>query len=748
MKQERNDIIQLDFSEEMRTSYRDYSVSVIIARALPDVRDGLKPVQRRILYAMSELNLDPKKPHRKSARIVGDTMGKFHPHGDSSIYDALVHMTEDYSLSIPLVDGHGNFGSIDGDGAAAMRYTEARLSEGAMTLLEHLDDGLVEFIPNFDDSEKEPTVLPAMLPNLLINGTTGIAVGMATNIPPHNPVEVIDGAIALMHDPYLSTNELMALIPGPDFPTGGTVINASDLRTLYDTGEGRIRIRAKAEIENGEYGRKNIVITEIPFTVAGSKSRLVESLVNVMRDKVFDEISDIRDESSKEGIRIVIEVKKDRDPENLLNGLYKKTAMEDTYSANFLAVKNKQPMLFTLKTLLQEFIDFQEELYTKEYRHLLAKAQARLEIVGGLIRAVDVIDVIIEVLRGSTSIRQARTCLMCGDITDIRFKTPEASKIAATFDFTERQADAILSMQLSKLIGLEILRLHEENDDLVKKIKQYEKILGKKSELYKVIEQQLLVFRDRFAQARKTVITDLNAKEYIVEEKIEDLYVLIDRFGYTKAIDASTYQKTQEETLREFSHIVRMKSNDRLCLFTAEGNLHQLKAAAIPRTRVREKGTLLQTLTKVGQENILLYIPFEQLFESQLLFVTKNGLIKQVSGIEFDTSRTVVTTTKLEPGDTLCGISALSAAEVLSGHRKVILLTEKGLSLGFALEEVPELKKTSKGVKAIALEKNDSVAYATAVSDKAETFSFEGKEYSARKVRNRKRGAKGQNAAL
>ena len=748
MKQERNDIIQLDFSEEMRTSYRDYSVSVIIARALPDVRDGLKPVQRRILYAMSELNLDPKKPHRKSARIVGDTMGKFHPHGDSSIYDALVHMTEDYSLSIPLVDGHGNFGSIDGDGAAAMRYTEARLSEGAMTLLEHLDDGLVEFIPNFDDSEKEPTVLPAMLPNLLINGTTGIAVGMATNIPPHNPVEVIDGAIALMHDPYLSTNELMALIPGPDFPTGGTVINASDLRTLYDTGEGRIRIRAKAEIENGEYGRKNIVITEIPFTVAGSKSRLVESLVNVMRDKVFDEISDIRDESSKEGIRIVIEVKKDRDPENLLNGLYKKTAMEDTYSANFLAVKNKQPMLFTLKTLLQEFIDFQEELYTKEYRHLLAKAQARLEIVGGLIRAVDVIDVIIEVLRGSTSIRQARTCLMCGDITDIRFKTPEASKIAATFDFTERQADAILSMQLSKLIGLEILRLHEENDDLVKKIKQYEKILGKKSELYKVIEQQLLVFRDRFAQARKTVITDLNAKEYIVEEKIEDLYVLIDRFGYTKAIDASTYQKTQEETLREFSHIVRMKSNDRLCLFTAEGNLHQLKVAAIPRTRVREKGTLLQTLTKVGQENILLYIPFEQLFESQLLFVTKNGLIKQVSGIEFDTSRTVITTTKLEPGDTLCGISALSAAEVLSGHRKVILLTEKGLSLGFALEEVPELKKTSKGVKAIALEKNDSVAYATAVSDKAETFSFEGKEYSARKVRNRKRGAKGQNAAL
>lgn len=748
MKQERNDIIQLDFSEEMRTSYRDYSVSVIIARALPDVRDGLKPVQRRILYAMSELNLDPKKPHRKSARIVGDTMGKFHPHGDSSIYDALVHMTEDYSLSIPLVDGHGNFGSIDGDGAAAMRYTEARLSEGAMTLLEHLDEGLVEFIPNFDDSEKEPTVLPAMLPNLLINGTTGIAVGMATNIPPHNPVEVIDGAIALMHDPFLSTDDLMALIPGPDFPTGGTIVNGSDLRALYDTGEGRIRIRAKAEIENGDYGRKNIVITEIPYSVAGSKSRLVESLVNVMRDKVFDEISDIRDESSKEGIRIVIEVKKDRDPENLLNGLYKKTAMEDTYSANFLAVKDKQPMLFTLKTMLQEFIDFQEELYTKEYRHLLDKAEKRLEIVGGLIRAVDVIDIIIEVLRGSASVKQARTCLMTGDITDIKFKTAEAPSIAASFDFTERQADAILAMQLSKLIGLEILKLHEENDDLLKEIKRYQKILGKKSELYKVIEQQLLVFRERFAQPRKTVIADLNAKEYVVEEKIEDLYVLIDRFGYTKAIDATTYQKTQEETLREFPHIVRMKSNDRLCLFTAEGNMHQLKAAAIPRTRVKEKGTLLQTLTKVGQETVLLYIPFEQMFDSQLLFVTKSGLIKQVSGVEFDTSRTLVSTTKLEPGDQLCGVTAMSAAEVLSGHMKVILLTEKKLSLGFPLEEVPELKKTSKGVKAITLEKKDTVVYGTAVSDKTDTFTFDGKEYNARKVRNRKRAAKGQNAAL
>ena len=358
-------IIQLDFSEEMRNSYRDYAVRDNIARALPDIRDGLKPVQRRILYAMKELGLAPDKPHRKSARIVGDTMGKYHPHGDSSIYDALVHMTEDFSLSIPLVDGHGNFGSIDGDSAAAMRYTEARLSSGAMTMLDNLDKGLVPFGPNFDESEKEPLVLPATLPNLLLNGTTGIAVGMATNIPPHNPSEVIDGVIAYMDDPDISTYELMQYIKGPDFPTGAIITNADDIRTIYETGEGKLKLRARTEIEDSDYGRKNIVITEIPYTVAGNKQKLLESLVTLTKDKVFDEIYDVRDESSKEGIRLVVEVKKDRNVENLLNGLYKKTALEDTYGVNFLAVKDKQPFTFTLKGVIDEFVHFQEELYTK-----------------------------------------------------------------------------------------------------------------------------------------------------------------------------------------------------------------------------------------------------------------------------------------------------------------------------------------------------------------------------------------------
>lgn len=748
MNNDKDSIIQLDYAEEMKTSFRDYAMSVIIARAIPDVRDGLKPVQRRILYAMKELGLDPKKPHRKSARIVGDTMGKYHPHGDSSIYEALVHMSEDYSLAVPLVDGHGNFGSIDGDGAAAMRYTEARLSEGAMTMLDHLDQGLVEFVPNFDDSEKEPAVLPAMLPNLLINGTSGIAVGMTTNIPPHNPVEVIDGAIAVMHDPAITTEELMQLIPGPDFPTGGTIVNGDELVNLYNTGEGKIRIRAKAAIEPGDNGKKNIVITEIPYTAAGSKSRLVEALVAAMREKTFEEISDVRDESSKEGIRIVVEVKKDRDAENLLNGLYKKTPLEETYGACFLAVKDNQPYTFSLKGMLQEFIEFQDELYTKEYRYLLEKATKRLEIVDGLIRAVDVIDYIIEVLRGSQELKQARECLMKGNTEGIRFKTEEARRAAAGFDFSERQADAILSMQLQKLVGLELLKLQQEDSELQKNIKNYNRILGKKSELYKVIEEQLLEFRMRFAMERRTVITTTVSKAYVVEEKIEDLYILVDRFGYTKLIDAASYQKAAPEALQEYVHSCPIRSNDRLCIFTAQGNLYQIKASAIPRTRLKDKGTLYQTLTKIGSEDALLFLAFEDLFNSQLLFITKSGLIKQVSGIEFDTNRAVVNTTKLEDHDLIVGLTALSAKDVMSKHQKVIIMTEKKLSLGFPLEEVPELKKTSKGVKAITLEKNDFVIYGTSMDQNEDEFQFDGKTYHAKKIRNRKRAAKGQKATL
>ena len=747
-------IIQLDFSEEMKTSYRDYAMSVIVARALPDVRDGLKPVQRRILYAMKELGLSPDKPHRKSARIVGDTMGKYHPHGDSSIYDALVHMTEDYSLNAPLVDGHGNFGSIDGDGAAAMRYTEARLSKPGMMLLDNLDKGLVDFLPNFDDSEKEPAVLPATLPNLLINGTTGIAVGMATNIPPHNPTEVIDAVIAYMDRPGISIDKLMDYIPAPDFPTGGIIINASDMRDIYEKGEGKIRLRARTEIEKGDAGRTNIVITEIPYTISGNKLKLVESLAALAKDKVFDEIYDVRDESSKEGIRIVVEVKKGRDIDNLLTGLYKKSQMEDTYGVNLLAIRptengTGQPKVFNLKSLIEEFVLFQEDLYTREYQFLLEKAKKRLEIVEGLMKATDVIDLIIEILRGSSSVKQAKTCLIEGITEGIKFKSKASEKEAATLSFTENQADAILAMQLSKLIGLEILKLHEENDTLIANIAEYEKVLSDSKELYKVIKGRLREFKKIFNSPRRTSLMDTVAKAYVEKVVIEDLYVCFDRFGYTKAIDAAAFGRASEETKKDFSFVLKIKNTDKLCIFTDKGNMHQVKMEKVPRCKMKDKGTLIHSLCKMeNDEEGLLYVSFEELFESILLFVTKNGYIKLVSGAEFETGRQMIAATKLDADDEVVGVIMLSASDVLTGTKKVILLTKDGLSLGFPLSEVSELKKTSRGVKGITLEKEDTVAFATVVHPAAETFEYEGKTLNARRVRNRKRAAKGQKANL
>ena len=743
MKKEAS-IIQIDFADEMKNSYRDYAVSVIIARALPDVRDGLKPVQRRILYAMTELGLSPEKPHRKSARIVGDTMGKYHPHGDSSIYDALVHMTEDFSLTMPLIDGHGNFGSIDGDSAAAMRYTEARLSTGAMTLLTNLDKGLVPFGPNFDESEKEPLVLPATLPNLLINGTTGIAVGMATNIPTHNIGEIIDGTIAFIKNPDITTKGLMKYIKGPDFPTGAIITNADEIEQIYETGEGKLKLRAKTEIEKSDNGRQNIIITEIPYTVAGNKTKLFENLVTLMKDKVFDEIYDVRDESSKEGIRLVIEVKKDRDINNLLNGLYKKTAMEDTYSVNMLAVKNKQPITFTLKKLMQEFLAFQEELYTKEYEHLLAKALDRLEIVDGLIKATDVIDLIIEILRGSESVKQAKGCLTSGITEGIRFKSKKSEKEASTLDFTERQADAILAMPLSRLIGLELLKLHQEGDTLHENIAGYKNILGDISELHKIIIERLKNYKKKLARPRRTELANLENEKYVEEIKEEDLFLLIDRFGYIKSVDSTSYSRIAEENLLEYAHIIPIKNTDKLCVFTEEGNMYQVKAMNIPKGRNRDKGVLIQTLCKLNEETVLFYIALENLLESQLFFATKAGFVKQVSGIEFETNRSMIASTKLADDDLVVGMNALTVMDVINPDERVFLMTKNGLSLCFPLYEVSELKKTSRGIKGITLSADDSVRFASVISPDQEEISFDGKTISLANVKTKKRAGKGQ----
>ena len=540
----------------------------------------------------------------------------------------------------------------------------------------------------------------------------------------------------------------MTHIPGPDFPTGGTITNSNDLRVIYESGEGRLRVRAKTEIEPGDSGRKNIVVTEIPYPSAGNKSRLVEAIVALMKDKVFDEIYDVRDESSKEGIRIVIEVKKDRDVDNLLNGLYKKTALEDTYSVNLLAVKDQQPVTFTLKSILEEFVRFQEELYQKEYDYLLKKAKARLEIVEGLIRATDVIDLIIEILRGSSSVKQAKGCMTHGETTDIKFKSAASKKQASKLDFTERQAEAILTMQLSKLIGLEILKLYEENDTLLEHIKQYELILSDQKELYKIIKARLRDYKKLFAAPRKTELANLQGTDYVEEIKIEDIYVLIDKFGYMKSLDSASYTRLTEETLRDYPHILCMKNNDKLCLFTAEGNMYQLKAMKIPKCRIRDKGTLVHNLCKVGKEEILLYSSFESLFEAQLFFATAKGYVKLVSGAEFETNRACISSTKLEDGDTICAVVALSAADILADNRKVILYTKKQLSLGFPLSQVSEMKKTGRGVRGITLEADDCLVYADAVPPDTEFFFYQDRPYSVKKIRNRTRAAKGQKATL
>ncbi len=738
MANEVANVVQLDFTEIMKNSYIDYAMSVIISRALPDVRDGLKPVQRRILYAMNELSLSPDKPHRKSARIVGDTMGKYHPHGDSSIYDALVNMSKEYSLPVQLVDGHGNFGSIDGDGAAAMRYTEARLSKGAMALIEKLDKNLVEFMSNFDSSEKEPVVLPAMIPNLLINGATGIAVGMATNIPPHNPSEVIDGVIAYIDKPEITIKELMKYIKAPDFPTGGIISNEDVIESIYETGEGKIKIRAKINIENGENGRKNIIVTEIPYTIAGNKTKLVESIVTLMRDKVFDEIYDVRDESSKEGIRIVIEVKKDKNIENLLNGLYKKTLLEDTYGVNLLAVKNLQPVIFNLKGIIREFVQFQDELYTNEYKYLLNKESDRLETVKGLIRATDIIDLIIEILRGSSSIKMAKDCLMFGKTEGINFKSKKSEKEAGKLDFTGRQTDAILDMNLSRLIGLEILKLKSEEENLVNNIDKYNLILSNKKELYKIIKEELKKYKKVFSYGRKTKITKIENSDYIVLTKEEEVYVLIDKFGYAKTIDLVSYTRVAQDSLKEYTKIIPIMSTDKLCIFTNTGNMYQLKVSNIPKLKIKDKGTLIEILCKFSNEQVISYFKREEIINKKIMFATSLGYIKIVNGNEFDTIRSSISATKLEECDEL-----VSAYEVNEENSNIVITTNDDFIMKFDINEVSELKKTSKGVKGITLQKNDKVKNVFILDDLQKEIDNDGVLISIDKLKNYKRGQKG-----
>ena len=701
-------IIRTEYSELMQKSYIDYAMSVIIARALPDVRDGLKPVQRRTLYDMYELGIRYDKPYRKSARIVGDTMGKYHPHGDSSIYDALVVMAQDFKKGLPLVDGHGNFGSIEGDGAAAMRYTEARLQKVTQeAYLADLDKNVVDFMPNFDETEKEPVVLPVKVPNLLVNGAEGIAVGMATSIPPHNFGEVIDGVIAYMKNPDITTAEMMQYIPGPDFPTGGIIANKDDLPAIYESGIGKIKIRGKIEIEKGKGGKDCMVITEIPYTMIGANiGKFLNDVYGLVESKATSDITDITNQSSKEGIRIVLELKKGADIEALENLLYKKTKLEDTFGVNMLAVADGRPETMGVVPIIRHHVKFQYEIATRKYQTLLAKEQDKKEIQEGLIRACNVIDLIIEILRGSRSIKDAKACLTDGNTDHITFKNPSSKIMAQQLNFTDRQAQAILEMRLYKLIGLEIEALMKEHDETLENIAKYEDILEHRSSMAKVIIKELTAFKKAYGKERRTVIDNLK-EAVVVAKKIkeQDVVFLMDRFGYAKIVDTSVYERNKEAANAEYRHIFTCKNTDKICIFTDKGQMHLLKVLDLPYGKFRDKGTPIDNLCNYDskEENVVYLAGLEHVSSHRMLFGTKYAMIKVVDGMEFVVAKKTTAATKLGEEDEVLTVCPLEENDTL------VMATKKDMFLRIDCAQIPQKKKGAVGVRGMKLAAGDEL---------------------------------------
>lgn len=740
---EEEQIIRTEYSELMQKSYIDYAMSVIVARALPDVRDGLKPVQRRTLYDMYELGIRYDKPYRKSARIVGDTMGKYHPHGDSSIYGSLVVMAQEFKMGLPLVDGHGNFGSIEGDGAAAMRYTEARLKKITQeAYLADLDKDVVDFVPNFDETEKEPLVLPVKVPNLLLNGAEGIAVGMTTSIPPHNFTEVIDGVIAYMKNPDINTEQMMQYIPGPDFPTGGIVANQDDLLAIYATGMGKIKLRGKVEIEQGKGGKDRLVITEIPYTMIGANiGKFLNDVYSLVETKKTSDIVDITNQSSKEGIRIVIEMRRGADAENLKNLLYKKTKLEDTFGVNMLAVADGRPETMGIVPIIRHHVDFQYELATRKYQTLLAKELERREIQEGLIRACDVIDLIIEILRGSTNVKEARACLTAGITEGIRFKSDKSKMEAAQLRFTERQADAILEMRLYKLIGLEIEALMKEHEKTLANIARYEEILNSRAVMAKVIIRELEGYKKEYGAPRRTVIDNL--KEVVLEEKkIEetDVVFLMDRFGYAKTIDVAVYERNKEAADAENRYVITCKNTDKICIFTNTGQMHLLKVLDLPFGKFRDKGTPIDNLSNYNssEESFIFIRNLGALCSSKVIFGTKSSMLKVVDGSEFDVAKRTTAATKLNEGDELLFVGCLE------GNETIVMQSEKDFFLRIEAASIPEKKKGAAGVRGMRLGTGDALA-AIYLLKEGETVSAEvkGKECALNRLHIGNRDTKG-----
>ena len=745
-------IIKTEFSDVMQKSNIDYAMSVICQRALPDVRDGLKPVQRRVLYAMQELGLSADKPHRKSARIVGDTMGKYHPHGDSSIYEALVVMEQDFKKGMPLVDGHGNFGSIEGDGAAAMRYTEAKLQKFTQDVyLADMDKNVVDFQPNFDETEKEPVVLPVRIPNLLINGAEGIAVGMTTSIPPHNLSEVVDGVKAYMDNPEITTEELMEYVKGPDFPTGGIVVNQKELKNIYETGSGKMKLRGKVHFEKAKKRseRDKLVITEIPYTMIGANiSKFISDVVSLIENKTTSDIIDVSNESSKEGIRIVLELRRNADAERLENLLYKKTRLEDTFGVNMLAIANGKPELLSLKDIISHHTKFHYEVLTRKYETLLKKELEQKEIKEGLIKACDIIDLIIEILRGSKSLKDAKSCLINGDTENITFKTQKSKKEASKLCFTEKQASAILEMRLYRLIGLEIMALQEEYAEILKKIDKYQDILEHPASMKRVMKKDLEKIKKNYGFDRKTELTNAKAavvKALPIEEK--EVVFVMDRFSYSKILDKNTYERNEETVLKEYRHIVHCMNTDKICVFTDTGVMHQIKVQDIPSGRLRDKGTPLDNIGNYDSRNeqILLIVPDRTLKESSLLFVTASSMIKLVDGAEFIVQKKTVASTKLAEGDILAAVRLVAAKEG-SINAQIIMQSEEGYFLRFPLEEVTRKKKGAIGIRGMKLQEDDHIkhVYLTGVENEDNpSIIYKEKELVFSKIRLMGRDGKG-----
>lgn len=889
----KKNIINVDYVEEMQKSYVDYAISVITERALPDVRDGLKPVHRRILWAMKGLNLKSNSPYKKSARIVGETMGKFHPHGDcldanthifmidgtiktikelyelgepqwvlsideesnkivpaiaenfrigqyatelftiefingykitvtsnhpfrltngkwvkaeeikkgmildyaliqkeakyltissplntkirtkklihhivadelniikkdvvhpsylpivknvvvhqkdksipmydftvnkyhnmllcasndagvlvvahnSSIYDAMSHMTQDWCYNHPLVDGHGNFGSVEGDEQAASRYTEARLSKISENLfLQDLEKGLVDFVPNFDDNEIEPTVLPVKIPNLLLTGTEGIAVGMASKIPTHNLGEIVDACIAYIDNPKLKTKDLMKFLKGPDFATGGIVANSKELASIYEAGSGKIRVRGKVVTETLKNGKINIIITEIPYTMVGAIDKFMENLANMCYSKVFTDISDIKNLSGKDGIKIVIELKSGSDVQKNINLLYKKAKLEDTFGYNALAICNGTPKQLSLREIINEFIVFNNENYKRKYEFLLEKETTQKEIKEGLIRAIDCVDLIIEILRGSKNVQDAKQCLMFGKTEKIAFKTKANEKKAKALNFTELQTQAILDMKMQRLIGLELTTLEKELNEHIRKISEYSGLLSSKVKMKNKIKSDLIQIKNEYSIPRKTKLQNEAEIEIVKEEiKEEDICVVIDRFGYVKAFDSVTYDRNKENVQQDFKSIILCKNTDKICIFTDSGKCHFVKCSLIPCMKYKDKGVMINNISNLSaNENILFVDTFENIKDKKIVFVNKNGMGKIVSGQEFEASKKTIDSTKPNSGE-------LVFIKDITDETDVVIKTLNNFFIRFKISEISEMKKTSIGVRCIKLSENDAV---------------------------------------